>query len=346
MMSKSNEEDMNAQVLAPSIHPAYARLLCAHLRNKEIKMGALFQGNSLNWQDLLQTQRFISFDQFRRLYLNAVKLTGCEWLGLEISSMIQVSAHGPMGYGAVAAPTVRDAFKLVQRMLKTRISMFDIHLIEAHGRALFTLENLFDLEEMNEFICLILFGSFLDMLNKTSGSSSSDVRVHFPFKEPSWAGLYHERFPGVDIGFGYERHTIDMPGELFDWHCLTADEFAYRNAIRECEQLLVTKEKGGELSEQIKHILLEQGAPYPTQQEMAERHHISVRTLIRKLKTEGESYQSLLDEVRKELACWYLQNSDMPIERVAEKLGFEDTSNFSRVFKRWMDCKPSDFRRA
>jgi AraC-like DNA-binding protein len=69
-----------------------------------------------------------------------------------------------------------------------------------------------------------------------------------------------------------------------------------------------------------------------------------VRTFIRKLKVEETSYQSLLDEVRKELVVWYLSNGSMTIEQIADQLGYADTSNFSRVFRRWFNQTPSEFR--
>ncbi len=309
-------------------------------------MDALFRGNSLTWKGLLETQRFINFEQFRLLCRNAMTLTQCPWLGLEISTLIQVSAHGPMGYGAVAAHTVRQAFKLVEHTMATRIRFYKFKLEETEGRALFTLRELLDPGELREFIYVMLLGSFQDMLAKTSGTMTTDIGVHFPFAKPPWVQLYAERFPGVAITFEATAFTIDMPAALLDLHCLTADEFAYRNAVRECEQLLARRDEGGELSEQIKRHLFQVEADYPTLETMAAKLNLSPRTLIRKLKQEHSSYQMLLDEVRKELACWRLHNSKQSIEQIAESLGFADTSNFSRVFRRWLGCTPSAFRKA
>lgn len=330
--------------LKPTIHPAYLRLLCGHLKHQGIDIEQVFSANSLNWDTLLASQRFVSFEQFRRVALNAMQLSHCPWLGLEISSMIQVSAHGPMGYGAVASQNVRQAFRLVEKMMPTRISLFDFQLEEGEHRAYFKLYERIDLGELREFILVMLLGSYFDMLEKIAGVGRDDIRTQLPFAEPSWSALYSERFPGTRFEFGCENFSIDMPVSLLDMACFTADEFAYRNAVRECEQLLASKNQGGELAEQIKLLLFNAKLPYPTQEELAGHFNLSVRTLIRKLKQEGAPYQSLLDEVRKELACWHLLNSQASIEQVAERLGFQDTSNFSRVFRRWFGLTPSDFR--
>jgi AraC-like DNA-binding protein len=67
---------------------------------------------------------------------------------------------------------------------------------------------------------------------------------------------------------------------------------------------------------------------------------------MRRLKQESSSYQALLDETRQQRAVWYLTHSNLAIEEIAGRLGFEDTSNFSRIFKRWLGCLPSETRRA
>lgn len=331
--------------LKPSIHPSYARLLCAHVRNKGIAVERLFRGNSLDWKGLLKTQRFISFEQFRRLALNAIELTDSPELGVEISSIIQVSAHGPLGYGAVAAPTVREAFELVQKAMATRITLYDFKLESGGERTYFRVSELMDLGEISELIYFLLLGSFRDLMIKTSSSDPEGIKVGLPFERPQWMNENHlTQFAGIELGFGSAEFVVNLPSHILDEDCLTADEFVYRNAVRECEQLLALQKSGGELAERIKVRLFECGEAYPSQENMAEELGMSARTLIRKLKAEHTSYQTLLDEVRKELACWYLQNSDLSIERIAEHLGFIDTSNFSRVFRRWMGCTPSQFK--
>ena len=71
---------------------------------------------------------------------------------------------------------------------------------------------------------------------------------------------------------------------------------------------------------------------------------MSRRTLIRKLKTEGTSYQDLLDGVRQELAAWYLLETTVAVEQIAERLGCQDPSNFSRTFRRWFGVTPHSMR--
>lgn len=333
----------NLQLL-PSIHPSYARLLVAHARKKGVDVDALFSGNSLTWNDLLESQSFVSFEQFRRLLQQAQRLTNSQQIELEISSISQASSHGPLGYGALAAPTLRDTLDLVTNMLATRIKIIQLEVVSGPEEVVYRVHETIDLGELRLFVLFMLIASFIDLISKTTGDDAPKLKVGLPLTKLQNISAYEERFPSLTFVLGSEFLEMRIPLELLDTPCLTVDEFAYRNALRECEQLLVREEKGGAFARQVKTYLLSRSDQFPTQVEAASDFCVSVRTFIRKLKQEETSYQSLLDEVRKELVVWYLSNGNMTIEQIADLLGYADTSNFSRVFRRWFNQTPSEFR--
>jgi AraC-like DNA-binding protein len=82
----------------------------------------------------------------------------------------------------------------------------------------------------------------------------------------------------------------------------------------------------------------------PRRENVARALGLSERTLQRRLKDEGCSFQRLLDEARKELAEKYIAQSDMALAEAAYLLGFEDRSSFFRAAKRWFGTTPSDHR--
>jgi len=70
---------------------------------------------------------------------------------------------------------------------------------------------------------------------------------------------------------------------------------------------------------------------------------MSGRTLIRKIRERGTTYQALRDTALKRQAKIYL--ATMSVEAAGLALGFADTSSFRRTFKRWFGCNPSALRR-
>lgn len=81
-----------------------------------------------------------------------------------------------------------------------------------------------------------------------------------------------------------------------------------------------------------------------SREKVAHSLNMSESSFQKKLKAEGTSYQEVLDATRSELAKHYLGKSGMSISEAAFLLGFTDSSNFSRAFKRWTGDAPTDYR--
>ncbi len=329
--------------LRPSIHPTYARLLCAHLRQCGFDTATIFQGTRLRWEQLVGDNRFLSLEQMTRLIRRAIRLTDKPWLGLEVGEITMVSAHGPVGYAAVAANDLRQVLETVTRFSPLRLQLMTYHFRENDDDCVIWAEEHLDFGDAREYILGVNLATLFRLVETITAQPLREASIEFPFPEPDWAHVYEEKL-GCPVTFGAPVYAVRMPRTLLDTPCLTADPLAWRTAVRECEHWLSQMESGGAMSQRIRNFLLESDGAYPTLEELAGEFAMSRRTLIRKLKAENTSYQELLDEVRQELAAWYLLNTDTPVERVAEKLGYRDTSNFSRTFRRWFGETPREMR--
>ena len=79
-------------------------------------------------------------------------------------------------------------------------------------------------------------------------------------------------------------------------------------------------------------------------EEIAEKLHMTPQTLRRRLKDEGASFQDIKDQLRRDLAIYYLNDTDLSVQEITEKLGFAETSNFHRAFKKWTGTTPRKYR--
>lgn len=77
---------------------------------------------------------------------------------------------------------------------------------------------------------------------------------------------------------------------------------------------------------------------------VAREFHTSPATLRRRLRAEGSSYQSVKDDLRRDLAMGYLGATGMTMLEVSQALGFLEPSAFHRAFRRWTRVSPGDFR--
>lgn len=76
----------------------------------------------------------------------------------------------------------------------------------------------------------------------------------------------------------------------------------------------------------------------------ASRLAISNRTLQRRLKAEGTTFQKVLDELREEMARHYLVTTDFTSAEISFLLGYEEPNSFYRAFRGWTGNTPEVVR--
>jgi AraC-like DNA-binding protein len=70
------------------------------------------------------------------------------------------------------------------------------------------------------------------------------------------------------------------------------------------------------------------------------------RTLQRRLEEEGTSFSLVLDQVRRDLAEYYLTQTKLPLTQISFLLGYQEQAIFSRSCRRWFGVAPSLLRKA
>jgi AraC-like DNA-binding protein len=327
--------------LTPSLHPVYARLVCAELSRRGFSEEHTLSGTHLEREALHNDKRFLSFAQFRRLVLRAQTLSQCPWLGLVVGNSTHLAVHGALGMAVMASGTVGQALLLMQRFATLRERVAFIEVASQQPLVLVLREELID-NEVREYLLGHLVGGLLRVLETISGQDlRAQAKISWPFAEPAWAQVYRDFCP--QSRFASAQLCIELPQSLLSSVTLAPDPEAYRLALRDCEQQLKQQQLGS-LSLRLQQRLLACQGSYPSLEQMAASEHMSPRTLIRHLREEGGNYQQLLDQVRSELACWLLLQTPLSIEAIAEQLGYQDSSNFSRTFRRWLGCTPRLFR--
>jgi AraC-like DNA-binding protein len=98
---------------------------------------------------------------------------------------------------------------------------------------------------------------------------------------------------------------------------------------------------GGLVQAQIKSFLLQGNYHVDA---IAESLAMSKRSLQRLLAEQGLSYSQMLAEARQRLAVDWLETTDKPVGEIAFDLGYRDSSNFSRAFRREVGMTPRAFR--
>jgi AraC-like DNA-binding protein len=106
-------------------------------------------------------------------------------------------------------------------------------------------------------------------------------------------------------------------------------------------QRLADLERNASMIERVRSALLEAlPAGELSMLWISRKLGVSTRSLQRRLKEEGTTFQRTLDTVRQSLAHHYLRHSSMSSAEISFLLGFEDPNSFTRAFQNWTGKTP------
>jgi len=338
----------------PRVHPTYARLLCLMLRGAGIEVEPLLASAGLSGPRLAVQTQMMEFERLLPLIRAALAVgpqPACALgLGLSLGQRTELSAHGALGYAVVSSPDLRQALRTVARFagLRNELLRFDLHAMAGGGLALHCVERA-DLADARGFVLGMVLGTMLRLIDTVLGQRLEGLLIELPFEclaHPHAESLLQGCFSGTVQGSA-SGLRLCFSETLLGQACLTADPRAHQVAWQDCEREL--EEQGSALgpwSLRVQALLQKRRPPdpYPSLLELAESCHVSGRTLIRRLRCEGSSYQRLLDGLRQEQVLQVLRQGQLSNEQLAYELGFADASNFSRTVRKWFGATPSALR--
>jgi AraC-like DNA-binding protein len=326
----------------PAFHPAYLRLVAELLASQGIAAEPLLAAAGLT-QSALGDDALLPLGTCREVLVRAIAATGNPALGLDLGAAVPVHTHGTLAFAALSAGTVDTALRTLVRFatLRTRAVRLELRL-DGEEVVLSTHESL-PLADARRVVLDALLVIELRLLEAVLGRDAAQVRCTLPHPAPPWAGQYAGllRRP---VEFTGQCLSLRLPRDLLSHPVPSQDGETHLLAVRECERRLEASRPGREIAGRVRRLLLEHGPPWPEAAVAAGLLHMSPRTLFRRLASAGIRYQSLIDDVRREQAEWWLLHSESPVEAIALKLGFEDPSNFSRSFRRWTGHTPRRYR--
>lgn len=165
----------------------------------------------------------------------------------------------------------------------------------------------------------------------------------FSYPKPTHEAEYQLLFPCTRT-FNAERTCLVFQARYLSMPLLQ-DERTLKHFLQHSPADLLARPDGGHsLTSQIRRLLGRDCGDWPDLEKVAQQLHMSAQTLRRHLREEGSSFQELKDHLRRDLAIYHLGRDDLPIQDIAEQLGFSEPSAFHRAFKKWTGLTPGAYR--
>jgi AraC-like DNA-binding protein len=286
----------------------------------------------------------ISVLAVRELLESSAKVAGVEDFGLQLARGRRLSNLGPISIVLREEPTARQALDTLSRYLRL-LNASLLTRIEDHGDVVIIREE-FLIEStgsMRQSIDLAI-GVMCRILHELLGEDWKPRRVCFSHRPP-YNMASHKALFGANLEFNSSFNGIVCKASDLSAKLPMADTGMAPYARRFLEQALSRSQSNTlDAARQLVVALLPGGRC--TADQVAQHLAMNRRTLHRHLEAEGETFSSVMQSVRSELALRQIRDSDRSLAELAELLGFSDASALAYWFRRRFGCTVSAWRKS
>ncbi|MFK7954759.1 MAG: AraC family transcriptional regulator ligand-binding domain-containing protein [Lysobacterales bacterium] len=324
------------------IPATYLKVMAQQARARAVPLSKLIAGTDFQTQAERPSDEAVSLEDTLVILRNARRLMGTGW-HLALGAQLSAPTHGPLGFAVVTAARFGAAVQVLLRFVSTRAPFVWVAgQVEGEQFVLRVFETV-DLVDQRETLIELAMLSVQHLLERPLGRELSGAHVALAYPPPACSHDVEHAFH-TTVEFDAPVHALRFPAVWLEQPCALADKSMHQYLISRCEDDLRNTLGLMPVAMSVRQALLARTGRMPTLSEVAAAQHVSSRTLMRRLKRSGTSYQEILDHVRQTLGRESLRYSQLSISDLSQRLGYRDPANFSRAFKRWYGTSPTDFR--
>lgn len=278
-----------------------------------------------------------------RLFRASVDVTHNPYFGLMVSKFIHISNLHALGYALAASHTLMDFCRRLERYMRLVSQVIKVTVTESDGQVILRFEHLAELcgETEDAFLAFLMI-----VMRTLYKPKFSPVRVEFLHPMPREGAQPYETLFRTEVLFSrsaslFVFDSADL-GVRLGGSCPELAQINDNITIGYLARL----DKSDVITGVRQKIIEYLPDGDCDRDKVASALCLSPATLQMKLAQRGTNFQQLFDDTRKELACSYLGQgkASRSVTEITFMLGFADTSNFTRAFKRWTGKSPTDFR--
>ncbi len=304
----------------------------------------LLQALHINPDVLSQPNVLIPYRQLVALLEHAAETLGCPDFGMRLARRQQeVGVLGPLDIAMRNAPTLGDAFRYCSDHVYTYCASTSLDIAhDPTGQWVLKFDILLDrLPRQRQVVENALLVTHLAVMAMSAGKARP--REIWIAHEPiSSIATYQQNF-GTAVYFGqpYNAIFLDKRHEAIPISGRSSQIYEMATRYIDVEypkpDLLISSRVRSLIAERL-------SASGSLHTEVAAALGMHPRTLQRRLREEGLSFESIRDEVRREAAWRYLNHTRIPLITIAAFLGYSELSALSRSCIRWFARSPREFR--
>ncbi|MDO8703325.1 MAG: AraC family transcriptional regulator ligand-binding domain-containing protein [Sulfuricaulis sp.] len=294
--------------------------------------------------DMLDAPRArVSLKQFSRLYGVAVQYLQDEGAGLSACPIPLGSIETLIRAGSTANSFL-ECIEIISKALNAILHEVSVCFSADHEGINITFKETGELKGDRQSTYEVLLLTPYSTMGWLFGGRFKLVAVDFPCVAPRhlfelrtlFAGTLRFNQPHGVLRFSTEHAPMLVarsPGEISKY---------LRHAPSSMIEALITR---GQLTVDVRKKIHDALPTLLLLNDVARSLALSPRSLHRKLGEEGESFQKIKDELRRDMAIHALTRTSTPLKYISTKLGFVDQASFQRAFVEWTGRPPGAWRR-
>ncbi|MBV1922231.1 MAG: AraC family transcriptional regulator [Pseudomonadales bacterium] len=272
-----------------------------------------------------------------------------------LGAHLGAACHGAVGYATLSAPTTGKALMTFLEWGKLRCDSYSRKIIQQDNYVEIIISDTTGdpfLQEVFFEVSMRALEVLIELI--ICRASKGDTELHFKTHAINRRKLMEDAYDSR-LFFGSDANKLIIPNSIWYQPSPLYDKDTYEFNLRKCQQLLDEQGLQSRIDLRVMHIIREHFEqtimsptipfPPPTLTQICGSIHITERTLIRKLKDCNTSYKMILERERKDFAERLLNEARYTIHDIADILGYKESGNFCRAFKRWRGKSPADYRR-
>ncbi len=301
-----------------------------------IDSARLLEGTGIDGVQIQSPDHLVTLDQYHHVVARLMSLSGNPGIAFSIGRRLRLTDLGIVGYALMSANSLRQALEIWFTYSVSLVGMpvrVDAYRDASPGYEAFFHSHSpagdirrYEIEEM-----LVQGATILAHL---TGIEPTLGRVSLAYPEPAHSALYAEFFR-CPIEFNAPVSSIWILEPDLNTPVKSMNEEMFRLSREHCRHVMSLLPESGLIRSQLRNLFIASPADLPDLEQAATTLFMSPSTLRRRLADCGQSYQTIKDEFRFDLARDYLVTRHLSQKQVAYLLGFQSPSAFSRAFKGW-----------
>jgi AraC-like DNA-binding protein len=291
-----------------------------------------------------QTRVLVSTAEFFALW-RAIEIVSADPLiGLKVGVETKTERFHPMAIAALSTENFVAAVKHLSRYKKLNAPEEILYSLDESAFMIW-FRWLLAIDSEPQVLTDYCFAWMLSIARHGTGKRLAPLRVEYMQQRSNVKAL--EKYFGCEIVLGSSRNAIHFQAEDAQSAFVTRNLELLDLLAPQFEQQLRDFKAEDSFMELVRRAIQDRlTGRRPSVEEIANALHLGPRTLQRRLKDSGSSFQRILDEARHQMARYYLSNSLLELNEAAYLLGFEDSNSFGRAFRVWEGMPPSNWREA